>query len=154
MKRKKLLLDSWSPGDVELEGDLLRLVPKKNSNLLWENTPTGKVSVMMKKTSFPLFQRRAKKIIFDETGSYVLGLVDGQRTGLEIARILGETRGLSLKQAEASTREFLQTLQRREIITLRGREKAEGFCSVCGTELPSDAQYCPQCGVKQTSSEP
>jgi len=155
MERERLLLHSWSPSDVQRGGDFLRLVPKKNANLLWENTPTGKVSVMMKKkTSFTLFPLRTKKIIFDETGSYVLGLMDGQRTGLEIARILGETRGLSLEQAEASVRDFLRTLQRREIITLREREKGEWFCSACGAELPSDAQYCPLCGVKQTSSEP
>lgn len=150
-----MLLHSWSPSDVQLGGDFLRLVPKKNANLFWENTSTGKVSVMMnKKTSFTLLLLRPKKIIFDETGSFVLGLMDGQRTGLEIAHILSETRSLSLEQAEASVRDFLQTLQRREIITLREREKADWFCSVCGAGLPSDAQYCPLCGVKQISSEP
>jgi hypothetical protein len=147
-----LPLDPWSPGDVELGGDLLRLVPEKNANLLWGKTRKGQVSVTMKKTSFSLFPSRAKKIVFDETGSYVLELMDGQRTGLEIARIIGEAKGLGLKQAEASTREFLQTLQRREIITLRWHEEGEGFCRACGTELPSDAEYCPQCGVKRTSS--
>jgi hypothetical protein len=72
-----MLLDSWGSGDVELGGDFLRLVPKKNANLLWENTSTGKVSVMKKKTSFTLLPPRAKKLIFDETGSYVLRLIDG-----------------------------------------------------------------------------
>lgn len=147
-------LHSWSPSDVQSEGDLLRLVPKKNESLLWEDTPTGTVSVMMEKTPFLLFLSRVKKINFDVTASYVVRLMDGQRTGLEIARILAETRGLSLEQAEASTREFLQTLQRRKIITLQEREKAERFCGACGTGLPSDAQYCPECGVKRTSSEP
>jgi len=149
-----MLLNSWDPGGVELGGDFLRLVPKKNANLLWESTPTGKVSVMIKRTSFTLLPLRTKKLIFDETGSYVLRLMDGRRTGLEIARILGETRGLSLEQAEASTREFLKTLHKRAIITLRVREEAERICSACGTVLPFDAQYCPECGIKQTSSEP
>ena len=154
-ERDKLLLHSWGPSDFQLGGDFLRLVPKKNANLLWENTPTGKVSVMMKqKTSFTLLLLRPKKIIFDETGSYVLGLMDGQRTGLEIARILSETRSLNLEQAETSVRDFLRTLQRREIITLREREKTERFCNACGAKLPYDAQYCPLCGVKQTSNEP
>ena len=150
-----MLLHSWSPSDAQLGEEFLRLIPKKNTNLLWENTPTGKVSVMMnKKTSFTLLLLRPKKIIVDETGSFVLGLMDGQRTGLEIARILSETRSLSLEQAEASVRDFLQTLQKREIITLREHEKAEGLCNACGTKLPSDAQYCPLCGIKQISNEP
>lgn len=154
IERKKLLLYSWSRSDVELGEDLLSLVPKKNAKLLWGNTDAGEFFVMMKKTSFPPFLRRIKKIIFDETGSYVLELMDGRRTGLEIAHILGETRGMSLEQAEASTRDFLKTLQKREIISLRGRAKAERFCGACGTGLPSDAQYCPQCGVKQISNQP
>lgn len=148
-------LGSGNPDGAELGEDFLSLVPERNANLRWEATPAGEVSVTLKQRgSLPLFPSRAKKIVFDKTGSYVLGLIDGRRTGSEIARILSDTRGLSIDQAEASTREFLQTLQKRGIVTLREQAGAPGLCRLCGAELPAEALYCPQCGVKQNHSSP
>lgn len=130
------------------EEDPLNLVPERRPDLLWETTPTGEVSVTIKQRSLFPIPQRLRKIVFDETGSYVLSLIDGRMTGFEIARILSEVKGMGIEQAQASLREFLQTLQSRGIIILRG-----GFdhCKACGAELPEGALYCPQCGTRQAS---
>jgi hypothetical protein len=133
-------------GEGKKEGDLLNLVPERRPDLLWETTPRGEISVTLRQRSLFPFPQRLRKIVFDETGSYVLSLMDGRMTGFEIARILSEARGLGIEQAEASLREFLQTLRRRGIINLRG---GFGHCKACGAELPEEALYCPQCGTRQ-----
>ncbi|MBS7609037.1 PqqD family peptide modification chaperone [Candidatus Bathyarchaeota archaeon] len=132
------------------ERDPLNLIPERRQDLLWETTPTGEVSVTIKQRSLFPIPQRLRKIVFDETGSYVLSLIDGRMTGFEIARILSEAKGLGIEQAEASLREFLKTLQSRGIITLRG---GFGHCKACGADLPEGALYCPQCGTRQASEE-
>jgi len=131
--------------------ELLRLTPVKNSELDWETSYDGVVSVIIppKRLSFG----RTKKVVFDQMGSYVIGLIDGRRTVDGIIQTVVASKKLSESEARISVVTFIQTLENRGFIEMEVREQVkEGvgkFCKECGERIPVEALFCPQCGTRQ-----
>jgi len=131
-----------------MSGDILDQVAVRNPDLEWNIEPTGETSVTVKQKGF--FGPKAKKYVFDEIGSYVLRLLDGRRTLREVAQILAYEKNMDIKQAEASLISYINQLQIRGVVKLLPAGGNVKTCRSCGREIPSEAVYCPYCGVKQS----
>lgn len=126
--------------------DILDYVAVRNPELEWGYEPTGEMNVVVRRRGFLGF--RAKKYVFDEIGSYVLRLLDGKRTLREVAYMLASSRGMNIEEAERSLVKYVEQLKERGLISLLPHKPVK-TCVSCGAEIPSNALYCPYCGVKQ-----
>jgi len=67
-----------------------------------------------------IFRREGYKILtLDETGTRMLGLIDGRRTFSELARVLCEEHSLEEGRAARSMAMFLERLAREGVIGMR-----------------------------------
>ncbi|MBS7617788.1 PqqD family peptide modification chaperone [Candidatus Bathyarchaeota archaeon] len=131
-----------------MSGDILDRIAVRNPELEWSVEPTGEISVTIRRKSF--LGPRAKKYVFDEVGSYVLRLLDGRRTLREVAQILAFEKNMDIKQAELSLVSYINQLQSRGAVKLLPAGGSVKTCRDCGREIPSEAIYCPYCGVKHS----
>jgi hypothetical protein len=71
-----------------------------------------------------------KMVVLDETGTEMLGLIDGQRTFRDLAEYLEKNRSLRVRQARESMAAFLARLSEERVIAFKRRiadgEAAEG----------------------------
>lgn len=145
-----------------IRDDFLLLIPEKAEELDWKFTQK-EVSVTLQKERRGIFGLKPRKVVFDEVGAFVLTTSEGNKTVREIAKLLSEAFRTGQEQAETSLIQYLTTLHGRGFIRLRKPPNwtpratptpALGTpirrCGQCGSTLPVEAVFCPQCGAKVT----
>ncbi|MDT7915338.1 MAG: PqqD family protein [Candidatus Caldarchaeales archaeon] len=64
-----------------------------------------------------------RSFILDKVGSYIWGLIDGERSVKEIAELLASKYKLTQEEAAASLLKYLQMLSNRGLVLMRPAEK-------------------------------
>jgi hypothetical protein len=99
-------------------------IPLLNSGVRREERAGGALNVIVtvkRRSDFlgkfqpPTWER---KIELDELGSFIVGLIDGERTALAIINAFVERFKINRREAELSTMAFLKSLAERNVISV------------------------------------
>jgi hypothetical protein len=106
-------------------GNFLDLVPEKNCR--WDKTGDGRSYLLVprfknrwvKKIAMKFGRSEFVKIYFDQTGTGVWGLIDGNITVAEIGERMEKENGEQIEQVYDRLTEFISILARNKFVNLK-----------------------------------
>lgn len=116
-----------APKQALTRAQCLQATPRISGGVHLERTPAGEPVLLVERQVSEDSSRFGRKmfgkmgprqLILDDLGTYVFGLIDGERTVREISSRFAEEHSLHPREAETSVTAFLNLLVQRNAITV------------------------------------